>query len=113
MTVFQCAPITRKAGPHGALFGGAVRCALYGIGLLSAAINVLALTGALFMLQIYDRVLPSGSLPTLVVLSLLAAALFVIYGLLDLVGGRVLVRLSAWLDAAVSPRVYQALVRQG
>jgi ABC-type protease/lipase transport system fused ATPase/permease subunit len=44
--------------------------------MFSAFLNLLALTGAIFMLQIYDRVLQSGSVPTLVVLSLLAAALF-------------------------------------
>lgn len=85
MTAFQSAPITRKAGPHGALFAGAVRRALYGIGLFSAAINVLALTGVFFMLQIYDRMPSSDSLPTPGALSLLAAALFAICGLLDLV----------------------------
>ena len=42
---------------------------LCGVGLFSAVLNLLALTGSLFMLQVYDRVLPSGSVPTLVVLS--------------------------------------------
>ncbi|MGD9670831.1 MAG: type I secretion system permease/ATPase [Hyphomicrobiaceae bacterium] len=87
------------------------RNALLGIGLFSAFLNILALTGALFMLQIYDRVLPSGSVPTLVALSLLAAILFAFYGLLDFVRGRVLVRLGAWFDAAISPKVYRAIVR--
>jgi hypothetical protein len=87
------------------------RTAVYGIGLFSANINVLALTGSLFMLQVYDRVLPSRSVPTLVVLPLLTAALFAFYGLLDLFRGRVLVRVGARLDAAISPRVYQAIVR--
>ena len=62
------------------------------------------------MLQVYDRVLPSHSVPTLVALAVLTAALFAFYGLLDLFRGRMLVRLGAWLDAAISPRVYQAIV---
>jgi ATP-binding cassette subfamily C protein len=85
--------------------------AIYGIGLFSALINVLALTGSLFMLQVYDRVLPSHSVPTLVALAILTATLFTFYGLLDLFRGRMLVRLGAWLDAAISPQVYQAIVR--
>jgi ABC-type protease/lipase transport system fused ATPase/permease subunit len=54
----------------------AVRRHLWGVVFFSAFINILALTGSLFMLQVYDRILPSGSVPTLVVLFLLAAALF-------------------------------------
>ena len=95
---------------QGSLFRG-VRRYFYGVGLFSAVLNILALTGSLFMLQIYDRVLPSGSVPTLVVLSALAAALFAFYGLLDFFRGRVLVRLGAWLDAAISPQVYRAFVQ--
>jgi ATP-binding cassette subfamily C protein len=87
------------------------RNALLGLTLLSALSNVLALTGSLYMLQVYDRVLPSGSVPTLVALSLLAAGLFVFYGLLDLVRGRVLVRLGAWFDASVSRHIYRVIVR--
>src|SRR5262249_42490053 len=50
----------------------ACRGAFVGIGLLSAVLNVLYLTGSFFMLAVYDRVLPSRSLPTLVALALLA-----------------------------------------
>ena len=84
-----------------------VRGYLYGVALFSTGLNVLALTGSLFMLQIYDRVLPSGSVPTLVVFSALTAALFAFYGFLDFFRGRVLVRLGAWLDAAISSKVYR------
>ena len=87
-----------------------VRHAVYGIGLFSAVINILALTGSLFMLQIYDRVLPSGSMPTLVALSLLAAALFTFYGVLDAFRGRILVRLGAWLDAGTIESLFIASV---
>lgn len=114
MTVVRGTALSSRAEPRTPCLRSAlrgVRPAFYGIALFSAVINVLALTGALFMLQIYDRVLPSGSVPTLVVLSLLAIALFAFYGLLDLIRGRVLVRLGAWLDAAISPRVYRAIVR--
>jgi PrtD family type I secretion system ABC transporter len=88
-----------------------VRRYFYSVGLFSAFLNILALTGSLFMLQIYDRVLPSGSVPTLVVLSVLAASLFAFYGLLDLFRGRVLLRIGALVDAILSPQVYQAIVK--
>ncbi len=55
---------------------GSCRSALVGIGAFSGLINLLMLTGSLFMLEVYDRVLPSRSVPTLVGLSLLAAILF-------------------------------------
>lgn len=87
------------------------RHAFFGVGVFSAIINLLALTGSIFMLQVYDRVLPSRSVPTLVALSVLTAALFIFYGMLDLLRGRILVRIGASLDAAISPRVYEAVVR--
>ena len=50
---------------------------------MSGIINILALTGSFYMLQVYDRALPSGSLPTLVGLSTLAIGLYVFQGLFD------------------------------
>src|SRR5262245_14800904 len=115
MTVTQGAYLTARGTEPRVLVPGlasrGARHAVYGIGLFSAFINVLALTGSLFMLQVYDRVLPSHSVPTLVALALLTATLFAFYGLLDLFRGRMLVRLGAWLDATISPQVYQAIVR--
>ena len=53
--------------------------------------NVLMLTGSVFMLEVYDRVLPSHSIPTLVALTILAMSLYVALGILDLIRGRILV----------------------
>ena len=53
----------------------ACKGAFAAVGVLAAVINVLMLTGSLFMLQVYDRVLPSPSVPTLVAPGALAAAL--------------------------------------
>src|SRR5262249_45302956 len=63
------------------------------------------------MLEIYDRVLPSRSLATLVALSILAAGLYTFQGLLDLLGGRILARVSGWLGESLSVRVYDAITR--
>ena len=56
--------------------------------------NLLMLTGPLFMLQVYDRVLTSGSMPTLLALALLAAVLFGLYGFLEFIRSRLLVRVG-------------------
>lgn len=89
----------------------ACRSAFIGIGLFSGMINILALTGSFFMLEVYDRVVPSRSVPTLVGLGILAAILFSFQGILDLIRGRLLVRVGASLDEALSGRVYDTVVR--
>ncbi|MFL4985837.1 MAG: type I secretion system permease/ATPase [Xanthobacteraceae bacterium] len=89
----------------------ACRNAFAAIGLLTGVINVLMLSGSLFMLQVYDRVLPSRSVPTLVALFALVAALYAFQGILDMTRGRLLVRIGAFLDEQLSTRVYDAVVR--
>jgi PrtD family type I secretion system ABC transporter len=78
---------------------------------MTAMINLLYLTGSFFMLEIYDRVIPSRSIPTLIGLCVLALALYAFQGALDLIRGRVLVRIGAALDHAVSGRVFGIVVR--
>ena len=85
--------------------------AFAGVAVFSGVSNVLMLTGSFFMLEIYDRVLPSRSLATLMAIAMLAAVLFVAQGLLDLTRGRVLARIGAGLDAALSARLYDSVVR--
>jgi ATP-binding cassette subfamily C protein len=89
----------------------ACRNAFIGVGLMSCMINVLYLTGSIFMLEIYDRVLPSRSVPTLVGLIILAGGLYVAQGILDLIRGRILVRIGTSLDEALSGRVFETVVR--
>src|SRR6266508_4486651 len=81
------------------------------IGALSGLTNLLMLTGAIFMLEIYDRVLPSRSVPTLVGLAILAGGLFAAKGIIDLIRGRLLVRIGAALDEDVRERVCGAILR--
>ncbi len=104
---------TDPAAPAGELRAaiGAYRSALLGIGAASFLINLLALTGPIFMLQVYDRVLPSRSVPTLVGLALLALVLFGFQGLLDMLRGRVLVRIGRGLDQRLSARVFDVVAR--
>src|SRR5262245_23114289 len=89
----------------------ACRGAFYGTAVISGMSNILMLTGAMFMLEIYDRVLPSRSMPTLVGLLVLAAVLFAALGLLDAIRGRILVRIGGTLDETLSGRVYDTLMR--
>src|ERR1700704_5949909 len=89
----------------------ACRGAFISIGVMSGMSNILMLTGAIFMLEVYDRVLPSRSVPTLVGLVILAIGLYTAQGLLDLIRGRILVRIGSRLDEALSGRVYETIVR--
>lgn len=79
---------------------------LFGIGLFSAVTNLLALTGSLYMLQIYDRVLPSQSVPTLVALTAGMLGLYAAYGLLDLVRLRLLARIASRLYKNLHQRAF-------
>ncbi len=84
---------------------------LTAVALLSGVINVLALTGSFFMLQVYDRVIPSKSLPTLVGLVVLAGTLYAFYGLLELIRGRLLIRLGWLADRRMSGPIFDATMR--
>jgi PrtD family type I secretion system ABC transporter len=89
----------------------ACRTAFYGVGAISFMINLLYLTGSIFMLEVYDRVLPSRSVPTLVGLALLAGGLYIAQGVLDLIRGRILGRIGTSLDEDLNARVFDTVVR--
>lgn len=71
---------------------------------------MLALTGSFYMLQVYDRVLMSRSVPTLIALSLLAVTLFVFQGALEIVRGQLLVRLGSRFDRQLMEVAHKAIV---
>jgi PrtD family type I secretion system ABC transporter len=87
------------------------RDAFIGVGVISSMINLLYLTGSLFMLEVYDRVLPSRSVPTLIGLAILAAGLYLAQGVLDLIRGRILGRIGTALDESLNRRVFETMVR--
>ncbi|BCG71248.1 peptide ABC transporter [Mesorhizobium sp. 113-1-2] len=76
----------------------------------SGGINVLMLTGALYMLQVYHRVLSSHSLETLVMLSLMAAAALATMAGLEVVRGRLLATVGSWMNARLAPVLLTASV---
>ncbi|SIR16653.1 type I secretion system ABC transporter, PrtD family [Rhizobium sp. RU33A] len=90
---------------------------LSGIGLvtgfvfgLSGIINILALTGAFYMLQIYDRALTSGSVPTLIWLSVIAVGLYLFQGLFDILRSQMLVRFGSNVDRQIAPLVHRVVI---
>jgi PrtD family type I secretion system ABC transporter len=83
----------------------------WGMAAFSGLSNILMLTGSFFMLQVYDRVLPGRSIPTLIALMTLAAVLYVFQGALDLVRSRISARIGRYLDEKLGLRVFDALVR--
>lgn len=86
------------------------RGAFVSIGLFSLILNIIALTGSMFMLEVYDRVLPSHSVPTLVGLAIITGILYASQGLLDVIRSRVMVRIGGSLDHDASGHVYSAIV---
>ena len=82
---------------------------LIGVAVFSGVINLLALTGAIYMLQVYDRVIPSRSIPTLIGLTILLVLLFVANGALDLVRSRIMSRVGLGVDEALRDDVFSAM----
>ena len=88
------------------------RALIWSAGLFSVFVNLLMLTGPIFMLQVYDRVLGSGSEETLLALVVLVVFLYGVMGLLDHARGRVMARVAARLRAALDGRVFSAVLRR-
>jgi len=80
--------------------------------LFSAFVNLLMLTGPLYMLQVYDRVLGSRSIETLLALTILVAFLYLMMGLLDFARGRLLGRVGARFQESLDRRVFSAILRK-
>ena len=78
----------------------------WAVGIFSFFANMLMLTGPLYMLQVYDRVLGSRSLETLIALTILVAFLYGIMGLLDYARGRIMGRVAARFQARLERRVF-------
>jgi PrtD family type I secretion system ABC transporter len=78
--------------------------------LVSGVINLLALTGSFYMLQIYDRALGSQSVETLIGLSVLAIGLYVFQGLLDVTRTQILIRMGARIDHVLAPMAHRVTI---
>ena len=86
--------------------------ALQSAALFSCIINLLMLTGPLFMLQVYDRVLANKSVPTLVALMILVGILFAFLGLFELIRSRIAARAARRIDEHIHAPVFAAIIDQ-
>lgn len=100
----------RELAPEMRAVLASCRAHFLGVAAVSAVINVLMLTGPLFMLQVYDRVLPSRSVPTLIGLCIFALLLFLFLGALDAMRNRVLTRIARQIDEKLAPRAFDTVV---
>lgn len=82
------------------------------VGIFGFFANLLMLTGPLYMLQVYDRVLGSRSVETLIALSVLVLFLYGMMGLLDYARGRIMGRVAARFQARLDRRVFDAVIRK-
>src|SRR3954469_8807685 len=87
------------------------RRAFGSVALFSGMVNLLMLAGPLYMLQVYDRVLSSRSVPTLIALSIFLVGAYAFQGALDLIRSRVVVRSAAVLDQRLALAVHSAVIR--
>ena len=83
---------------------------LAGVAVFSGVVNLLTLSGSIYMLQVYDRVIPSRNIATLLGLSAIVLIAFLLQGYFDALRGRMLARIGALFDAELQPRIYLALV---
>lgn len=88
------------------------RALYWTVAVFSLFANLLMLTGPLYMLQVYDRVLGSGSEETLIALSILVVFLYAMMGILDYTRGRIMARVGARFQDALDRRVFDAVVRK-
>ena len=104
--------VARTTQPGKVLPAALRRCGgvFLAIGLISGVVNLLALSGSFYMLQVYDRVLTSHSTPTLMALSVLVAGLYVFQSLIDLMRAQALVRLGSGVNAIMTPAAHAAAV---
>lgn len=87
----------------------ASRSAIFAAALFSLFLNLLMLVPSLYMLQVYDRVLSTGSVPTLLVLTLITVFLFMVYGGLEWVRSQIMIVASIRFDAMLGPAVHDAI----
>src|SRR5262245_9131570 len=86
------------------------RTGLLMVGIFSGVINVLALTGSLYMLQLYDRVLPSHSVATLVGLTIIMLALYAGFGVFNFLRTRIMTRIGVRIERHLRERVFAGVM---
>jgi PrtD family type I secretion system ABC transporter len=90
---------------------GECRRAFLGVALFSGMVNLLMLAGPLYMLQVYDRVLSSRSIPTLVALSAVLIFAYSFQGAFEVLRSRLTVRIASLLDLRLGASLYEAVIK--
>jgi PrtD family type I secretion system ABC transporter len=88
-----------------------VRSGLPLLAVFSFFINILVLTSPIYMMQTYDRVLASGHVETLVVMTVIAGIAVLVLGVLEMVRGRLLGRIGRWLEQRLAPELIASSMR--
>jgi PrtD family type I secretion system ABC transporter len=81
------------------------------LAIFSLFINLLILTSPIYMMQVYDRVLASGKIETLLLLTAIAGVAVLVLGLLEMVRNKMLARIGQWLERRLSPELIRASLR--
>ena len=100
-----------KTHPELASVLGECRRAFLSVALFSGMVNLLMLAGPLYMLQVYDRVLSSRSVPTLVALSILLIAAYSFQGAFEVLRSQLAVRIASLLDLRLGALLYEAIIK--
>ncbi len=87
-----------------------LRSAFWGVFFFTSVTNIIMLMMPIYSLQVYDRVMSSGSLETLGALTLIAVFLFTLYGIFNAVRENMLVRVSGWLDKTIGEKLFKTSV---
>ncbi|MGE0253105.1 MAG: type I secretion system permease/ATPase [Alphaproteobacteria bacterium] len=90
----------------------ACRRAYIGVGAFSLCINALMLASPIYMMQVYDRVIATGNIDTLVLLTLMVVASLAVLATLEGLRGRVMTRVANWLDRRLAPVVLSGAVAE-
>ena len=85
------------------------RAAFIAVAVISAVLNVLMLAGSIFMMLVYDSVLPSRSVPTLVGLLIMIVVVYLFQGVFDVVRGRMLSNVGATVDRGLGARIHEMI----
>lgn len=85
------------------------RSGVIGVVILSVVLNLLLLTGSIYMMMVYDEVLPSHSIPTLVGLLLMVSGIYICQGYFSVLRSNILNQIAASIDLEMAPRIQKAV----
>lgn len=85
----------------------ALKGSLFYVFIFSAAINIIMLILPIYSLQVFDRVMSSGSEETLIALTVVAFFLFIMFGIFNGIREVLLIKISGWIDRKMSEKIFK------